>query len=164
MSPSPPLYFDAVLHPHRSLGPRGFLILMALLCAVSFTTGMIFVSKGAWPVFGFLGLDVLLVYIAFRSNYRSARMFETIRLSDQALEVARVDARGERQTWRFHPFWVRLDVAEGGPDDGRLYITSHGSGVYVGDFLTPPERLDLAAALRRALFLQRENPSTSNML
>lgn len=163
MSQATPLYFDAVLHPHRSLGRRGFLLLMGVLCAVSFTAGMIFVSKGAWPVLGFFGLDVLLVYAAFRWNYRSARMFETIRLSGQDLEVAHVNAEGQRRTWRFHPYWVRLDVARGGVDDGRLRITSHGRGVYVGDFLSPPERLDLAAALSQALLLQRENPSTSAM-
>ena len=34
---------------------------------------MVFLLAGAWPVFGFFGLDVLLVYWAFRLNYRRAR-------------------------------------------------------------------------------------------
>ena len=73
-APLDPKIFSALLTPHRSLGPTGFLILMACLGGLSFVSGIIFVSIGAWPVFGFFGLDVLLVYLAFRANYRSARL------------------------------------------------------------------------------------------
>src|SRR5690606_40871520 len=54
-----PLYFNAVLHPHRSLGPRGFLILMLAVGLVSFSAGVAFAVKGAWPIVGFFGLDAL---------------------------------------------------------------------------------------------------------
>ena len=40
--PSAPVPYRAVLAPHRSLGPRGFLILMCSLCAVSFGAGIAF--------------------------------------------------------------------------------------------------------------------------
>ena len=59
--PLDPKIFSALLTPHRSLGPTGFLILMACLGGLSFVSGIIFVSLGAWPVFGFFGLDVLLI-------------------------------------------------------------------------------------------------------
>ena len=62
------VYFDAVLHPHRSLGPRGFAILMGALGALSLISGIVFLSAGAWPVFGFFGLDVLIMYIAFTGS------------------------------------------------------------------------------------------------
>ena len=65
--------FRVVLTPHRSLGPKGFLALMLAFGAISFATGIVFYIAGAWPVVGFLGLDVLLVYVAFRLNYRSGR-------------------------------------------------------------------------------------------
>jgi uncharacterized membrane protein len=73
--------FRALLTPHRSLGPAGFLILMAALGTASFITGIVFLLMGAWPVFGFFGLDVLLIYIAFRLNYRSGRLYETVELT-----------------------------------------------------------------------------------
>ena len=44
----PPL-FDALLTPHRSLTPRGFLLLMGVLCALSFGSGLAFILSGAWP-------------------------------------------------------------------------------------------------------------------
>ena len=82
--------FRAVLYPHRSLGPTGFLILMSAIGGVSFVTGMAFLLKGAWPVFGFFGLDVALIYAAFKLNYRSGRLYETVELTPEALTVTRV--------------------------------------------------------------------------
>ncbi len=163
MSNAPPVWFDAALYPHRSLSARGFFLLMAALSAVSFTAGMIFVLQGAWPVFGFFGLDVALVYWAFRVNYRRADLIETIRLDDQALTVGRREPDGRYQEWMFQPYWVRVELDDRPWDDNRLRLTSHGRDLYIGDFLTAPERVDLAAALRDALSRQRENPSTSAM-
>lgn len=162
MSAAPPVWFDAALYPHRSLSQRGFLVLMATLSVVSFAAGMIFVLRGAWPVFGFFGLDVALIYWAFRVNYRCAEIVESIRLDDAALTVARRDRAGVRE-WTFQPYWVRIELDGGRWDDNRLRLTSHGRDLYVGDFLTAPERVELAAALREALRRQRANPSTSAM-
>ncbi|HEY7298508.1 MAG TPA: DUF2244 domain-containing protein, partial [Xanthobacteraceae bacterium] len=74
--PPEPTIFSAIITPHRSLGPTGFLVFMLVLGGASFASGMVFLMAGAWPVFGFFGLDVLLVYWAFRANYRSARAYE----------------------------------------------------------------------------------------
>src|SRR3546814_15431204 len=60
--------FDAELRPHRSLSPRGFLLLMASVCAFSFAGGLAFYLAGAWPVIGFLGADVLLISPAFKRS------------------------------------------------------------------------------------------------
>src|ERR1700688_4252112 len=91
-SPEPPaspasahVFFDAVLMPHRSLSPAGFWLLMALVSAVSFASGMYFALHGAWPVFGYFGLDALLLYLAFRASYRAARRYETVKLTEEAL-------------------------------------------------------------------------------
>ena len=54
-----PKIFSAVITPHRSLGPKGFLIFMLCLGGLSFVSGVAFVVMGAWPVCGFFGLDVL---------------------------------------------------------------------------------------------------------
>ena len=67
-----PTIFAAVLTPHRSLGNIGFLVLMIVFGGVSFVSGIAFLMMGAWPIFGFFGLDVLLLYWAFRINYRRA--------------------------------------------------------------------------------------------
>lgn len=79
--------FDAILQPNTSLQPKGFLLLMVAIVSVSFVAGMIFMLMGAWPVMGFLGLDVALIYLAFRTNYRWVRMYETVRLTGDSLLV-----------------------------------------------------------------------------
>lgn len=148
-------YFDAVLRPNRSLGARGFVLLMAALAALSFVAGVVFVSVGAWPVFGFLGLDVLLIWLAFRVNYRSGRLAETVKLTDAALEVRRVDAYGRGAAWRVPPTWLRVEVANPDEHDCTVTLRSHGRSLVVGAFLAPNERKDLADALRAALARQR---------
>lgn len=147
--------FRALLHPHRSLGPRGFLVLMCAIGAVSFVTGMVFLAMGAWPVFGFFGLDVLLIYIAFRLNYRSGRLYETVELTPDVLTVTRVHPSGKRESFDFNPYWVRVLLAEtpSGRTDLRLY--SHGSEFSFGRFLTDDERRDFSNALSGALIEAR---------
>lgn len=151
--------FDAVLSPHRSLSPRGFVVLMAAVCAVSFAAGLGFFLAGAWPVVGFLGLDVALVYLAFRINYRRARMFETVRLTHDDLVVERVSPWGQRSTWRFQPYWLQVSIDEPPEHDSPLTLRSHGRSLSIGHFLTADERADLARTLRRALRRLRCVPS-----
>src|SRR5216684_2261670 len=128
------VFLDAVLAPHRSLPPTGFLIVMLVFGGISFVAGILFVLHGAWPVMGFFGLDVGLVYLAFRINYRSARREERVRLVADALTVERLGVRGERRSWRFQPYWLRVILEEKGDDSNRLIITSHGRSLVLGSF------------------------------
>jgi uncharacterized membrane protein len=148
--PAPPL-LDVVLYPHRALTPTGFGILMGCVAAVSFAAGLLFFLAGAWPVVGFLGLDVLLIYGAFKLSYRSARLTETIALTEEELLVRRISPRGRVRTWRFQPFWVRVALDEDAGRDSRLVLSSHGHHVALGDFLMHDERVALAKELRGAL-------------
>ena len=107
-----PRRFSAVLTPHRSLGPKGFMVLMGAICAVSFGTGLLFYLLGAWPVIGFMGLDVALIYVAFKLNFRALRVYETVDLTKEALTVTRVAPDGRSQSWSFSPYWVRVQVDE----------------------------------------------------
>ena len=143
--------FSALLTPHRSLGPKGFMIFMAAICVVSFGTGLLFFLMGAWPVMGFMGLDVLLVYGAFKLNFRALRVYETVDLTTDALTVTRVAPNGAEQSWRFNPYWVRLNLEERAGRTSELSLASHGTRLVVGSFLTDPEREDFAGALKDAL-------------
>ena len=106
--PQPEL-FSALLTPHRSLNRTGFLVLMAFLTVVSFAAGVAFLLMGAWPVFGFFGLDVLAIYWAFRINFRRARASEEIRVTPSELRVRRISHRGHVVEFVLNPLWVRLD-------------------------------------------------------
>ncbi len=145
-----------VLHPHRSLTPRGFVIVMAVIGAVSFAAGVMFVLMGAWPVTGFFGLDVGLIYWAFKANFRSGRMFETIDITPQTLTLTRVDPKGRRQSFNFNSYWVRVLLTRDAAD-GRnsLRLAMHGREVPFGQFLTDDERAELAPALTHAIMRAR---------
>jgi uncharacterized membrane protein len=152
-----PVFFDATLSPYRSLPRRGFFWVMALLAGIGFCGGIGFVLMGAWPVTGFFGLDVALVYLAFRLSYRSARQTETVRLTEAALDVERVSIRGERRRWRFEPYWLKLVFEEWDEGQNRLLLVSHGKSLALGAFLSSPERRGLAHTLRAALAAWRQS-------
>jgi uncharacterized membrane protein len=155
-APPPHVLYDAVLSPHRSLPPRGFAVLMLFLAGVSFAVGLAFVLHGAWPVTPFFGLDLVLVYLAFRMSYRQARLREELRLTDESLTVERIEPRGARRHWRFQPFWLRVILEEKDEHGNRLVLRSHGHSLVVGSFLGPSERRGVALALRDALRRWRE--------
>ncbi len=146
-----PLLFDAVLAPHRSLSPRGFCFVMVVACGLNFVLGLAFFLMGAWPVVGFLGLDMLLLWGAFRLSYRSGRLRETLQLSRNSLMVRRTLPSGRAREWRFQPYWLRVEIDTGPPDRTRLTLASHGRRLIIGAFLAPDERIELAQALKDAL-------------
>jgi uncharacterized membrane protein len=148
---SEPVLFDVMLTPNRSLPPLGFALLMGAISLVSFGAGMAFYLIGAWPVVGFLGLDVLLVYIAFKVSFHRMRAFETLQLTEQALVFERVNPAGVRKRWTFQPYWLRIEFDDPPHHGSQLRLRARGHAVTVGAFLAPPERQDLAHALREAL-------------
>jgi len=156
------MLFDARLQPHRSLGPNGFRALMLGCCIVSTLYSLPFYLMGAWPVVGFLGLDVLLLYLAFRANFRAARAYELLRLTSLELLFARVSARGEKREWRFNPLWVRLERVEDEEfGTRRLALVSRGRSIEIGGFLGPDQKAELAKAFSAALALARRGPRFS---
>jgi|ERR1700683_837991 uncharacterized membrane protein len=157
---SQPELFSALLTPHRSLNRTGFLVLMALLSVVSFAAGLAFLLMGAWPVFGFFGLDVLVIYWAFRINFRRAKASEEIRVTPSELRVRRVSHRGHVVEFVLNPLWVQLDQkihAEYGIE--KLYLLSKGRRVAIASFLGPDEKASFAKALTAALQTARRGPS-----
>ena len=147
--PTPP--FRAVLTPHRSLSPRGFLILMSFVGVVSFIAGVNFLMMGAWPVMGFFGLDALAIYIAFKLNYRAGRLVETVEITTSDLTVTRTRPNGRSEQFALNPYWAHVHLAQRPDGANALYLRSHGKAHAIGAFLNDDERRDLAAALGEAL-------------
>jgi len=155
-----PTLFSAVLTPHRSLGRTGFIVLMCLIGGISFVAGLVFFIAGAWPVMGFFGLDVLLVYIAFKVSYRSAAAYEQVTMTPSTLTVRKVSHRGKVAEWTLNPVWVRLQ-REGHEEFGieRLFLVSRGRRLPVATFLGPAEKANFANALSAALGEARRGPT-----
>ena len=143
--------FEAVLYPNQPVSRAGFMAVMIGLSSIVAALGVGFMLLGAWPVSGFLGLDVVLIYWAFRSCRRAGRRRELIRLDDAGLHVRRIDPDGAATDWRFEPHWVRVHMDDPPRRDSLLTLVSHGRRLVIGLFLTPQERLELAHALQGAL-------------
>jgi uncharacterized membrane protein len=155
-----PALFSATITPHRSLTPRGFLVLMLCLGALSFASGVIFVSIGAWPVFGFFGLDVLLVYVAFRANFRAARAYEQVTVTPTELTVRKVSHRGGVREFTLNPLWVRLErIVHDEFGIERLFLVSHGRRLAIAAALNADEKASFAHALSNALGEARRGPT-----
>ena len=154
--------FQTVLRPHRSLKIGGFRLVIALVAFASAIASLPFVLLGFWPVAGFYGLDVLLLFFAFRANFEAARHFEELSVSPFELLLRKVSPKGEALEWRFNPVWTRL-VAEEHEEFGvtRLALVSRGQSVAVGHFLGPEDKASLVRALSRALSEAKRGPSYS---
>ncbi len=140
--------FHAVLYPHRSLDKKGFIIFMAVLLGMNTLISLFFYSKGAWPVVGFMGLEILMVWFMFRASYLSAHDYETVTLTRDELVVEDHTRNRPYARWTFNPAWVQVVMDDPAHHESELTILSHGKGVVIGGFLSPEERLDLAKNLR----------------
>lgn len=144
--------FSATLRPYRSLSKNGFIVLMILFGGTCFCMGFFYVMVGAWPVFGFLGLDVVLLYVAFRINYHSAKAYEEVIVRQDALIVRRISARGQIREMSFNPFWAKLHVSRDEDDVvTKISITAQGQKTAIGAFLNPDDKTTFAKAFSAAL-------------
>jgi uncharacterized membrane protein len=157
MVDAPALLFSAILRPNRSATLHAINVLIVVVAIVFFATGLGFAYLGAWPVTGFIGLDVVLLYVALRINHRAGNTFETVTLSPTELAINRVDHWGRRQSFSFQPYWVQVIVDD---EQKRVELRSHGRSVAIAAFLTPEERVEFAEALRQALTQIKCGPST----
>lgn len=147
--------FRAVLKPSRSLSPTGFLVLMAAVTLVNVATGVAFLLLGAWPVLAFCGLDVLVIYLAFRASYRDGRMSETIELDYGRLSLMRQFPSGKLEQFEMNPYWARVQIAETPGRPCTVSLASHGRELAFANFLGDDERREIANVLREQLEVLR---------
>jgi uncharacterized membrane protein len=159
-APAEPAIFSVVITPHRSLSSTSFLIFMLCIGGVSFASGLVFLLLGAWPVFGFLGLDVLLIYWAFRANFRAARAYEEVTVTATELTVRKVNQKGGVREWTLNPLWVQLDrIVHEEFGIERLFLVSRGRRLSIAGALSPDEKKDFAAALSAAIGKAKRGPT-----
>jgi len=149
--------FRVDLFPPRSLSRRAARNIVLFLAALTTTIGFIFWSVGAWPVIGFLGLDVILLSLAFYFSFRSARQEERIELAHGNLRVTRISVRGEREEFDFQPYWLRVVLERGEDDQAALFLRTHGKSLEIARFLGADEKENLANKLETVLRQTRCN-------
>lgn len=148
--------------PHRSLSPRGFILVMAALASLAFCIGLGFFLLGAWPVIGFLGLEVLVVWMAFKLNYRAARRRQHLTATTSKLKIENVSPEGARETTELPTAWVNVELTPREEPEMRsrhrqkVIVRSHGKTAEIGNFLHPAETPQLAREVRRMVDRARD--------
>lgn len=144
--------FSAELFPHRSLGRKGFCVLLGL-AALGFVPNMLyFAAHGAWPIALYCLLTFAGLYAAFKLSYRSALAREHVRVSRLDVSITKVAPSGKRVEAHYNPFWARFTVdrhAEFGIT--RMALAGEGRHTEIGAFLNPDDRESFANAFRQAL-------------
>ena len=139
--------FYKVIRPNQSLNDRTFFWVIGGFGLASFGLGIGFIIVGAWPVFGFFGVDILLVYIAFRRIYRSGEKYETLHLSRTLLQVEQISSKGNRVAKCFNPYWVIIEFHQGSRARDSLCLRSHGESLEIASFLSADRKKELANQL-----------------
>lgn len=163
-----PVLESLTIWPHRSLSKNGFVILMLILGGLLFTIGIGFFLAGAWPVVGFLGLELLVVWSAFKLNYRSAMRRETIETTRETLTVQTASANGTSRSTKFPLGWLRVKLTPTTKPDitareqQRLILFSHGVEKEIGAFLHPSEKPALEREVHKMVLRSREVRNSEN--
>lgn len=154
--------------PYRSLSPRGFALVMIALGALAFCIGLGFFLMGAWPVIGFLGLELLVVWIAFKMNYRAAKRRQHLTATSRQLTIENVSPAGDRQTTEVPTAWAQVELT---PRDEpemharqrrRVVVRSYGRTTEIGGFLHPAETPKLAREVKQMIGRAREAALTED--
>ena len=143
--------YEISLYPYRSLNKIGFFILMFALGLVSFIAGIIFMLKGAWPVFGFFGLDVLLVYIFFKINFKSGKKKEVIILTKNKLIIKIYNSEKTFKIFKLDSSWLKINLIKLKNHTSKLQISSKNKSIIIGSFLRYHEKIDVIYSLEKAL-------------
>ena len=138
------------LWPYRSLSLQGFRILIALLASLMSLIGLGFYLIGAWPVVGFLGLEIFIVWYAFKWNYRSGQLVETVAITPRKVDITRTDWRGRSKTICLDGVWIKAELDTKAKRRCRLYLRQHANKMEIGAFMPSAEKPPLAAALNEA--------------
>ena len=139
--------------PHRSLSPKGFAIVITLLAGLLSSIGIGFFLAGAWPVIGFLGLELLVVWGAFKLNYQAAKVHENIETTTAMLKVKHTDKHGNSAISEFPVDWLRVHLSPpvvpsiSSRYQQRVMVSSHGVKTEIGAFLHPGEKAKLSGEI-----------------
>jgi uncharacterized membrane protein len=150
-----PLYMDAVIKPNRSMNRQGLYVLMGVMIAFNLMVAIFLLALGAPPVLPFLGLDVLALGLALRASFRAAERSEHVRVTAEAVTVSREDEKGARLVWTSPTAFTRVGVEQPGEHEARVRLMMSRKRLTLGRALSPPERVDFARALERAILRAR---------
>ena len=144
--------FAATLTPHRSLTPTGKRVVIGLVAALALVPGVVFYLAGAWPVVGFMGLDVLAIWAALTISMRGGKAYEVVTLWPTSLELKKVDPKGAEEAMSFVPKTVKFVIDRDYNERvTALWLKTDAKRIPLGAFLSAEEKLSLSKVFGTAL-------------
>ena len=133
---------------NNSLSSSGRRLVFAFILTVSFGIAAAFsLVLGAWPILPFAGLEMAVLYVAFRYIDCHAADYERITIRGDSVAV---EVRDGTDVARFElsRYWAQVVCEHEG---ARLALRSHGREIEVGRHLCDEQRLEMARGLAREL-------------
>lgn len=135
----------------------GQTVVVALFALPALGLSLVFWLHGFWPVLAFLGLDVLLLAVAFRCIRLRPAPYEDVIVDADAIVIRRADGRRPVIEERLPTLWTQLEREE---DDDfgclALRLRRRRRAVVVAAMLSPDERRSFAEVLSEALSRARK--------
>lgn len=139
------------LEPSKSLRPEGANLILVILGGFGLVISGSFMVFGAWPVFGFMALDVLLICIAFQAQYRRSNRGQEITISNDKIEIKYFKGGVCVKTILLNKYWAKLEQFNCFNRRSKLMFSSHGKFSEIGEFLSLKEKQKLVADLKPLL-------------
>ena len=146
ISGAPSATYSLIAKRNCSLSTSGRHFVLALVSSVTFGIALIFTALGAWLILPFAGLEVLVLYLAFRYIERHACDYERISIAEDKLLLEFHEA-GDVRRVELNCFWARIECDA----QQRLTVRSHGREIEFGRHLTGRQRIALARRLKKYL-------------
>ena len=144
-------YLDIKIYRNQSLTTRGLYILMFFITIPASYIGISFYVLGAWPVLGFMGFEILLIYIAFKILFYKNKFYEHIILDSEKLNILFKKKNKIIKKIELEPTWVQVKIEKIYENEDTLIVSSHGKKIILANYLIPEERLELAGKIKSGL-------------
>lgn len=133
---------------NNSLSAQGRLLAFGLILILSIGIAAGFaVVLGAWPILPFAGIEMVVLYLAFRYLDRHAADYERVMIRGDVVVVEIGDA-GVITRFELNRCWAQV-VCEG--KGARIALRSHGREIALGRHLADEQRKEMARDLAREL-------------
>ena len=139
--------FSLVARRNNSLSSTGRYLVFAFLFVVSVGIAAAFAALGAWLILPFAGLEMLVLFLAFRYVDRHAADYESVAIEGDKVRVE-FSERGRLRSHEFNRCWAQVVVSG---DGNRLALRSHGRALEIGRHMNSEQKLGLARELKRQL-------------
>jgi len=133
---------------NNSLSSSGRRLAFGFILSVSLgIAGAFSVVFGAWPIVPFAGIEMAVLYLAFRYIDRHAGDYERIAIHGDNVSVE-VREAGNVARFELNRCWAQVICESEG---ARLALRSHGREIEVGRHVCDEQRLEMARNLVREL-------------